>query len=300
MINTIENYLDALKTEMKGRDAALIQDALADAHEYLSMALEDAHKKNPEASDSEAIQSIIAEYGTPEETAAAYQQIERRTSPSLKQPEVPVSIWGRIFGVYLDPRTWGSLLFMFITFITGIIYFTWAVTGVSLSVGLFILIIGIPFTILFLLTVQGLALLEGRLVEALLGVRMPRRPLFAQPGLKWLDRLKALVTDKHTWLSMLYMLLQLPLGVIYFSLNVSLLSIALGLMASPILQLISKNSVTYLDGGQVVGVPFWVTILLSIGGAILLTLTLHLARAIGGLHGRYAKILLVSLTDTQS
>lgn len=300
MINTIENYLDALKTEMKGRDAALIQDALADAHEYLSMALEDAHKKNPEANDSEVFQSIIAEYGTPEETAAAYQQIERRTSPSLKQSEVPVSIWGRIFGVYLDPRTWGSLLFMFITFITGIIYFTWAVTGVSLSVGLFILIIGIPFTILFLLTVQGLALLEGRLVEALLGVRMPRRPLFAQPGLKWLERLKALVTDKHTWLSMLYMLLQLPLGVIYFSLNVSLLSIALGLMASPILQLISKNSVTFLEGGQVVGVPFWVTILLSIGGAILLTLTLHLARAIGGLHGRYAKRLLVSLTDTQS
>lgn len=300
MINTIENYLEALKTEMKGRDTALIQDALADAHEYLSMALEDAHKKNPEANDSEVIQSIIAEYGTPEETAAAYQQIERRTSPSLKQSVAPLSIWGRIFGVYLDPRTWGSLLFMFITFITGIIYFTWAVTGVSLSVGLFILIIGIPFTILFLLTVQGLALLEGRLVEALLGVRMPRRPLFAQPGLKWLDRLKALVTDKHTWLSMLYMLLQLPLGVIYFSLNVSLISIALGLMASPILQLISKNSVTYLESGQVVGVPFWVTILLSIGGAILLTLTLHLARAIGGLHGRYAKLLLVSLTDAQS
>lgn len=186
MFNTIEEYLDALKKEMQGSDAALTQDAQADAREHLSMALEVAREKTPDESEADALKVIIEEYGTPEETAAAYREIERRTTPSLKQAKKPQSFWGRLFGVYIDPRTWGSLLFMFITFVTGIIYFTWAVTGVSLSISFLILIIGVPFAFLFLLSVQGLALLEGRLVEALLGVRMPRRPLFANPGMKWL------------------------------------------------------------------------------------------------------------------
>ena len=293
MFNTIEEYLDALKAEMKGSDSALLQDALADAREHLSTALDEAREKTPDVSESDALKIIIDEYGTPEETASAYREIERRTSPSLKQAKKPNSFWSRVFGVYIDPRTWGSLLFMFITFVTGIIYFTWAVTGLSLSLSFLILIIGLPFAILFLLSVQGLALLEGRIVEALLGVRMPRRPLFAQPGLKWLERLKALVTDKHTWLSMLYMVLQMPLGVLYFSVLVTLIAFSLGVMAAPFAQVFGHLPIiTNYD--ERIFLPYWALILMEIGGFLLLTLTMHLARAIGWLHGRYAKTLLVS------
>jgi len=293
MFNTIEEYLEELKSEMQESDIALIQDALADAREHLSMALEAAREKTPDVNEADALKSIVEEYGTPEETASAYQEIERRTSPFLKQTVRPSSFWGRVFGVYIDPRTWGSLLFMFITFVTGIIYFTWAVTGLSLSVSFLILIIGIPFMILFLLSVQGLALLEGRLVEALLGVRMPRRPLFAQPGLKWLDRLKALVTDKHTWLSLIYLVLQMPLAVLYFSLLVTLIAFSLGVMTAPFAQLI-WNLPIITFGAERVFLPYWVLILLAIGGFLTLTLTMHLARGIGWLHGRYAKALLVT------
>jgi Putative sensor len=293
MFNTIEEYLEALKKEMRGSDAALMQDALADAREHLTLALEAAREKSPDASESDALKSIIDEYGTPEETASAYREIERRTSPSLNQAKKPDSFWGRVFGVYIDPRTWGSLLFMFITFVTGIIYFTWVVTGASLSLSLLVLIIGVPFAILFLFSVQGLALLEGRLVEALLGVRMPRRPSFAQPGMKWLERLKALVTDKHTWLSMLYMVLQMPLGILYFTLNVTLIAVALSVMAAPFVQ-IFWNIPVITWGVERILLPYWELILMAIGGFILLTLTLHLVRVIGRLHGRYAKWMLVS------
>ena len=293
MFNTIEEYLDALKAEMKGSDSALLQDALADAREHLSTALDIARQLNAELNEADVLKIIIDEYGTPEETASAYREIERRTSPSLKQAKKPNSFWSRVFGVYIDPRTWGSLLFMFITFVTGIIYFTWAVTGLSLSLSFLILIIGLPFAILFLLSVQGLALLEGRIVEALLGVRMPRRPLFAQPGLKWLERLKALVTDKHTWLSMLYMVLQMPLGVLYFSVLVTLIAFSLGVMAAPFAQVFGHLPIiTNYD--ERIFLPYWALILMEIGGFLLLTLTMHLARAIGWLHGRYAKTLLVS------
>ena len=293
MFNTIEDYLDALKKEMQGSDAALLQDAQTDAREHLSLALEAAREKAPTVSEAEALKPIIEEYGTPEETASAYQEIERRTSPSLKQASKPGSIWAKIFGVYIDPRTWGSLLFTFITFVTGIIYFVWVVTGASISVSFLVLIVGVPIAILFLLSVQGLALLEGRLVEALLGERMPRRPLFAQPGLSWLGRLKALLTDKHTWISMLYMLLQMPLGIVYFTLNIVLITVALSFMAAPVVQIFWNIPVVSLETGRVL-LPYWVLILMMISGFILLTLTMHLVRALGWLHGRYAKWMLVS------
>lgn len=293
MFKSVEEYLDALQDEMKDADPALAQDAQADAREHLSMALDAAREKAPDVSEADALKSIVEEYGTPEETASAYREIERRTSPSLKQAQKSTSFWGLIFGVYIDPRTWGSLLFMFITFVTGIIYFVWAVTGTTLSLSLMILIIGVPFAILFLLSVQGLALLEGRLVEALLGERMPRRPLFAQAGLKWLERLKALLTDKHTWFSLLYLILQMPLGIVYFTLNVTLIAVSLSVIAAPFLQIIWNFPIVNL-GMERVFLPYWVLILLAIGGFILLTLTMHLARGIGWLHGRYAKALLVS------
>jgi len=293
MFNTIEDYLDALKKEMQGSDAALLQDAQTDARVHLSLALEAAREKAPAVSEAEALKAIIEEYGTPEETASAYQEIERRTSPSLKQASKPGSIWAKIFGVYIDPRTWGSLLFTFITFVTGIIYFVWVVTGASISVSFLILIVGVPIAILFLLSVQGLALLEGRLVEALLGERMPRRPLFAQPGLSWLGRLKALLTDKHTWISMLYMLLQMPLGIVYFTLNIVLITLALSFMAAPVVQIFWNIPVISLETGRVL-LPYWAMILMMIGGFILLTLTMHLVRVLGWLHGRYAKWMLVS------
>lgn len=292
MYPTIESYLDALKTALAGADAALIQDAQADAFEHLSMALEAQQAENPSLNVPEALATIIEGYGTPEETASAYREVERRTSPSLSRTQKPRSALGQFFGVYADPRTWGSLLFMFITFITGILYFTWAVTGTGMSVSFLILIIGLPFTFLFILSVQGLALLEGRLVEALLGVRMPRRSLFAQPGLKILERLKALLTDKRTWFSLLYMVLQLPLGVLYFSLLVTLITFSLAITAAPFAQWIWHFPITMINS-QYYYLPNWALILLLFGGFFTLTLTMHLARAIGGWHGKYAKNLLV-------
>ncbi len=293
MFTSIEQYLEALKAALKGADPAVIQDALADAREHLSTGLQMRREVDPALDEAQALQKLTDEYGSPEETAAAYKEVERRTSPALRRAAAPQTIWGRIFGVYVDPRAWGSLLYMFIALVTGIVYFTWGVTGVSLSVSFLILIIGIPFAFLFLLSVQGLALLEGRLVEALLGVRMPRRPLFARPGLKWLERLKALLTDGHTWLSLLYMILQMPLGVLYFSILVTLIALGLALMAAPFAQItLDLPPITF--GEQHIFLPVWALPLLEVAGVLILTATMHVARALGGLHGKYAKWMLVN------
>ena len=294
MIKSVEEYLDLLKAELNGSDAATLQDALADAEEHLRAAFASLREIQPEMSEEEALAQVIEHYGSPSETASAYMEVERRTAPQLtREPPQNASPLGNFFGVYTDARAWGALLYMLIAFVTGIFYFTWAITGLSLSISFSIFIFGLPFALLFLLSIQGLALLEGRIVEALLGVRMPRRPLFTEKGSKWLERLKLLVLDKHTWLSILYMIIQFVFGTIYFVLFVTILSFSISFIAIPFVQeilglgVITINDVRYYA-------PTWSYPLLVLGGVLLWTTFMNIARGAGQLHGRLAKLMLVT------
>ena len=294
MIKSVEEYLDLLKNELQGSDAATIQDALSDAEEHLRAALVNLRESQPQMTEEEALNQVIEQYGSPSDTASAYLEVERRTTPQLtREPSKDVSPLGNFFGVYTDARAWGSLLYMLIAFVTGVFYFTWVITGLSLSVSFSIFIFGLPVALLFLLSVQGLALLEGRIVEALLGVRMPRRPLFTAKGLKWLERLKLLVLDRHTWLSILYMIVQFVFGTIYFVVFVTILSFSISFIAVPFVQeilgvgVVVNNDIRYY-------LPTWSYPLLILGGVLLWTAFMNLARGLGQLHGRFAKLMLVT------
>jgi len=81
----------------------------------------------------------------------------------------------------VEPKSLGRFCYIYSSpWQQGIIYFTWTVTGISLSLGLLILIIGIPIAGVFILSTRGIALLEGRMVEALLGIRMRTVPCFSK------------------------------------------------------------------------------------------------------------------------
>jgi hypothetical protein len=294
MIKSVEEYLDVLKNELQGSDSATIQDALADTEEHLRAALVNLREKQPEIPEEEALAQVMEQYGSPEETASAYKEVERRTSPALRREiTTQQGALGRFFGVYDDPKAWGALLYMLTSLITGVVYFTWVVTGLSLSLSLAIFIFGLLFAVFFMVSLRGLALLEGRIVEGLLGVRMPRRSLFFQREETWFERLKTNLTDKHVWLSLVYFFLQMPLGVIYFSLIVTLFSLSIGLMAAPLVQSIMGFPIVSI-GEMRYYLPSWSTPLFLLIGFLILTLTMHLGRLIGQLHGRYAKTFLVT------
>lgn len=294
MIGSVQEYLNALRLELKDMDVATIQDALADAEEHLRAALINAREQQPELSEEDALIQVIEQYGSPEETASAYREVERRTAPDLAGQTLAGtdSALKRFLGVYDDPKTWGALLYMLISLVTGIVYFTWTVTGLSLSLSLAIFIFGLLFAVFFMFSLRGLALLEGRIVEGLLGVRMPRRSIFFQRGTTWLERLRTSLTDRHVWFSLVYFLLQMPLGVIYFSLVITLFSLSLGLMAAPLIQSITDFPVLSIGVARYY-LPAWSTPLFLLVGFVIWTLTMHLGRLIGQLHGRYAKMLLV-------
>lgn len=293
MSQTIENYLSQLKLLMKDCDPATVRDAQADAEEYLRSAIA------LEGQDLTSLDAIIEEYGTPEETAAAYQMMEKKMNPSLSLPHTKVDRpWlGRFFGVYADPRAWGSVLYMLISLITGTLYFSWAVTGLSLSLSMSILIFGIPLAALIFLSFRGLAWLEGRIVEALLGVRMPRRPVFTRKDITWVVKLKAIFGSKVTWFSTLFLILQFPLGIIYFVLFITLLVVGLGFFTFPVLRLIIPVNINMANMPLILEYFFfsrWYSPLLMLSGALITTLTMHLAKGLGSLHAKLARALLVA------
>lgn len=287
---TIAEYLEQLREALKNADPAMQQDALYDAEEFLNSEL----AEHPEWDEQAMLAKIATSYGAPEEVADIYRDTEVRVENALRpRPKLlRRTPWGRFFGVLADPLAYSSLFYMILSLATGIFYFTWTVTGLSLSLGLCILIIGVPFAVLFISTVRALALMEGRLIESMLGVRMPRRPLYADRGKPFGTRVRNMFTDPRTWSTLLYMILKLPLGILYFTFAIIGLSLALGFAVSPITKatlgigIINVNDYAFAP-------PLWALPLTLPLGIVLLCVTLHMARGIGKLQGGLAKHFLV-------
>jgi uncharacterized membrane protein len=287
---TIAEYLEQLRAALRAADPALTQDALYDAEEYLRSEL----AEHPEWDEATMLAKVATSYGAPEEVADIYRDKETQVASALRSPAVPPrrSPIGRYFAIFGDPLAYSSLFYMLLSLATGIFYFTWTVTGLSLSLGLSILIFGLPFAVLFISTVRALALVEGKLVESMLGTRMPRRPLYADRGKPLMARIKAMFVDPRTWSTLLYMVLKLPLGIACFVFAVVGLSVSLALAVSPVTHALFGTGFIMIDD-YVFTPPLYALLLTVPLGIALLALTLHMARGIGLLQGQLAKHLLV-------
>jgi len=292
---SIDQYLRALREELAGEDAALIQDALYDAEEYLRAEVA-AH---PDKSESDVLELIASTYGAPDEVASAYRDTEAKVKAAMTTPRnIPKSRAGAFFGVFLDPRAYTSIFFMLLSLATGIIYFTFAVTGLALSAGLSVLVIGVPFFLVFVALTRVVSLAEGRLIEAMTGERMPRRPVHPNKRAGFWTRVGDMLKDWRTWTTLAYLILMLPFGIIYFIIAVVGLSVSLAFTFAPLVYFADHYGWFGLQG-DVHWDPDWLNSMwampiMVLAGVLLLTSLMHLSRGIGRLHAMYAKTLLVA------
>ncbi len=293
-ISTVQEYFDRLAAAFAGTDPAVAQDATYDAQEFLAGEREAlaAEGADPD-SESDLVGRLLRRFGEPAEIVESYRATEAQVAAALAQPRSrpAASLAGRILGVFAEPRSYGALFFMLLSLPLGILYFTWAITGLSLSLGLGILIFGFLFFLFFMSTVRAVALVECRVVEALLGERMPRRPSVVPPRGKWTERLKFWITDRRTWLTILYMILRLPLGIMYFLVAVTFLTFALALTVAPFAQLFLDYPIVHIWGNNYY-LPLWIIPVFWLAGAFDLLILIHIARAVGRWHARMAKAML--------
>jgi hypothetical protein len=294
MSELIKEYLARLKDALAGSDPATVQDALSDAEEHLWIALQRAKRETPEISEEEVISSAIEKFGSAEEIASAYLETESRVCPAMEKRGFGdrKSAAARFFGVFTDPRAYASLFYMFFSLILGIFYFTWTVTGLSFSIGVMVLIIGLPFLGFFLMSVRGIALVDGWIIEALLGERMPRRPIYSKKPSNWRERLVFLISDPMVWKTILYDIIMLPLSIVYFSLTITSIAVSASLFLRPVLEYVFDLPLAQCSDWSFWTPGFLMPVSVALG-ILWFLLTLHMARGLGRMQAKIAKKMLV-------
>jgi len=196
---------------------------------------------------------------------------------------------GRFFGVVARPRTWLNLLFQLLAFPLGLFYFIFLVTGLSVGLGLVIVWVGIPI----LLVVAGAWWLFGAFERAqakyLLGADVPPSPRAWETVNGVWGKLKAHFGGAATWKDLLYLLAKLPLGVVSFTLAMTVAGAVFWCFALPVAAIWRIDIVTTSSGSW--HPPLWLGLLGIPAGVLVFFAGLHLLNGWGWVCARWAELL---------
>ncbi|THE63902.1 histidine kinase [Salinadaptatus halalkaliphilus] len=144
----------------------------------------------------------------------------------------PRTIARELAAAPIDPLTYRSLAYLLLAFPLAVIYFTVAVTGASLTLGLSVTLLGPLALVATLLAFVSLAWLDGALTEGLLEAEVA--PAFPTHDDGVVPFLTELFLGRGTWLGAVYLLWKTLLGFVAFVAIVTALSLAASLLAAPL------------------------------------------------------------------
>jgi len=161
--------------------------------------------------------------------------------------------------------TAGNIVFLFLSFPLGLLYFLLVVIGLAVGASTLILWIGLPILFATLVLIRGMAGLERRMAATLLHVSFPaQRYHHDAPQQGFLRRFGNILRDPLTWTSTIYMLLKLPLGIISFVLALVLPIAAISVTLLPLAYLVNLfvNSILLMNGIQSTGIiiPYFIEV----------------------------------------
>ena len=210
----------------------------------------------------------------------------------------PLSLNGirRLIQSIVDGRTYGRILYLLLALPLGVAEFAFLVTAISFGVSTAITLIGIPVLVGSVYAWRWLAELERRLIGRLVGVEIPS-PYRPDPvGGRWWTRFAARLADPATWKDLAFLLLQLPLGILSFSITVSVFGFGLRMLFAPFYfePFADGDWISWLNvdtlGQALALVPL---------GALILLLGIPALGALGRLYGWLAVQLLGSNADPE-
>lgn len=115
-------------------------------------------------------------------------------------------------------------LALFGQFFLGMFYFTLLLAGYSASIGLSLILIGVPLLLFTLASTRTLADIDRRIMAAVLNLDIPRTENDLDlSGANLGERLGMLLGSGITWRSLLYLLIKMPVGIITFTASMILL-----------------------------------------------------------------------------
>jgi len=192
-------------------------------------------------------------------------------------------------GVPARTQTYRNLLYLGLAFPLGLAYFVGLTFGFSLGVGLALTLVGVPILVATLAGSTLLARFEAELANRLLGTDVRTEVPDASGGV--LAAAKRLVTDVGTWLDVGYLFAKFALGLVSFTALVSLLSVSGSLLVAPLTYSshyyvglhAGTLSVGPFESGRMVVDTFGEAVVVSVAGAVLGLVSLHLLNGLARL-----------------
>jgi two-component system phosphate regulon sensor histidine kinase PhoR len=201
-----------------------------------------------------------------------------------------------LFRIVQHKQTYTNMLYLLLAFPLGLVYFILIVLGISLGIGLLVLIIGFPLILLFLIIWWQLAVFERSMTIAWLHVPIPPMSVAPYAGRTWVENVLARLSDAMTWKSLAYLLLKFPFGLLSFCLIVtmvplilalSIVALILGCLVAPFLCLALLLKGTGLNSAMVSRY-----LLICCSGYGLLWVPLSLFNSLAALWGQFARVTL--------
>ena len=176
------------------------------------------------------------------------------------------------FGVAWRRQTYLNLFYLLAAFPLGLTYFVFLVTMISVSVGLAIVLVGIPLAVVTALCWWWLGAFERQLTMWWLDVEISPMASPLPPGLTLTQRLGAYARNSVTWKSLLYLFAKFAFGTFVWSIFVVLIAAVAALITAPL-----TAALCVVGGGCVaVNTPLLLlSPLLTLAGLVVGILVLH-------------------------
>jgi signal transduction histidine kinase len=194
-----------------------------------------------------------------------------------------------------DTRTYTRCAYVLLALPLAMLYFAVLVTGLSTGIGAAVTLVGIPVLIGTMFAWRWMAELERTLARSLLGEDVPSPYRQVPPG-AWWPRLRVRLVDPATWKDLAYLLLLFPLALFTFVVAVTLLGVALGLLAAPAWYWSLPDGI---ELGAMNIDTIWEALAAVPVGAVLLLAALRIVNWLGALHGAFARVMLGPSSDPE-
>ncbi|MBN2499724.1 MAG: sensor domain-containing protein [Anaerolineales bacterium] len=202
--------------------------------------------------------------------------------------------FNKFFGVMGSGKAYLTLIYNALAFPLGLFYFIFLVTGLSVSVPLIIVFVGLLLVPLMMASWWFMAWFERVLAIALLGEKIGPMTLPTHPEDDFWTRVKNFLVNPVTWKSLVYLLFKLPLGIIALIVLTVLGSLALSFLALPVLTLgfgmpLEINwwgGIQYSLQSPALALPFFLL------GILMWPISLHASNLLGLINGWFARVML--------
>ena len=186
--------------------------------------------------------------------------------------------------------------YLLLSLATGTAWFVVLVTGLSVGIGLALVVVGIPMLVGVLFATRPMADAERALARGLLDVELPpgHYRLPSEPG--WWPATQVRLADPQTWKDIGFLACQFPLGILWFTVATVAISVPLGCFATPI---IHAAGVGNFDAGPWQVGSTGTALAIAALGIPLTVLAFYVLKGSGAVAAAWAKLVLQTTPDPE-